>query len=135
MEQKQSAVTSAVAPDKGWSWGAFMFGIPFLIAIKQYKMLWWFLLSLVPIVNVVFYVVFAIYMGLHGHELAAKSTHFGNEHEYRGFIKAIDHSGRILFFVVLIGLALFALLAIVGVLHFFTWGFLRNGSAPFMPRY
>ncbi len=133
MGQKQSAVTSAVAPDKGWSWGAFMFGIPFLIAIKKYKMLWWFLLSLVPIVNVIFYIVFAIYLGLHGHELAAKSAHFGNEHEYNGFMKGIDHAGRILFFIVLIGIVVIGVLSLIGLGGFFTWSFMRGG-APLMPR-
>ncbi len=134
MEQEHTS-SSAAAPSTSWSWGAFMFGIPFLIAIKKYKMLWWFLFSLIPIVNIVFYVVFAIYLGLHGHELASKSPHFENKHEYNGFMKAIDHSGKIIFFVALVGLAVLALFSIIGVLHFFTWGVIRDGSTSLMPRY
>ncbi|MBI5732670.1 hypothetical protein HY967_01785 [Candidatus Jorgensenbacteria bacterium] len=96
-----------------WSWGAFMFDIPFLIAIKKYVWLLFYLLAFVPIVNAIFLIIFKIVMGMKGAALAAQSPQFTNQDEYNGFMRALDHAGKITFFglivvfVLIIGLVLF----------------------------
>ncbi len=102
MEETKKEIVAA----PGWSWGAFLFGAAFLVAIKKYKMLLWYLLYLVPVVNFFFWIVFMIYLGVNGHKLAARSHHFENQHEYHGFMKALDHSGKIMFFAVIVLLVL-----------------------------
>lgn len=105
----------------GWSWGAFMFDIPFLVGIKKYTYLFWYLLALVPFVNVIFFIVFKIYMGAKGRALAAVSPQFENETEFRGFMKAFDHAGKILFTVTVAIIAILLLvLAFFGVVGIFT---------------
>ncbi len=119
-ETKKGGITAA----PGWSWGAFLFGAPFLIAIKKYHMLWWYLLYLVPVVNFFFWIVFMIYLGIKGHEMAATSRHFENQHEYNGFIKAVDHAGKILTIVAIVIIAaglIFGFTALIGsVFHIFS---------------
>lgn len=101
--------TSAITPKQGWSWGGFAFNAAFLIGAKRYKLLWWFLLALIPIVNVVFWIVMVIYLGMNGYKIAAEGTQFANQSEYDGYMKGLDHSGRICFFAFLI----IAVLAII----------------------
>lgn len=116
----------------GWSWGAFMLELPFLIAIKRYMMLFWYLLLLIPFVNVVFIVAFKIYMGVKGRAMAATSTQFGNESEFRGFMNGFDHAGKILFIVVVVALAITLLLGIFGIISFLTLSSrMHGGLSPF----
>jgi len=116
----------------GWSWGAFMFDIPFLVGIKKYAYLFWYFLALVPIVNIVFIIVFKIWMGVRGRALAAVSPQFENETEFHGFMKALDHAGEVLFVVAIIVLAIVLVLAVFGAFNFL--GFMRGihgGSSVF----
>jgi hypothetical protein len=107
---------AGIVPKPGWSWGAFLFNAYYLVAVKRYKLLWWYLLMLVPFVNVIFAIVFAIYIGLHGHEIGASGTQFANQSEYDGFTKAIDHAGKIFFII-------FLILAVLWVIFFLSFGF------------
>jgi len=98
-----------------------LFGAAFLVAIKKYKMLWWYLLYIVPVINVIFGVVFSVYLGVQGHKMAARSRHFENQHEYRGFMKGIDHAGKIMFFAVIalvaVGIVFGFTAALGGIFH------------------
>lgn len=91
--------------NEGWSWGAFMFDPVFLIAIKKYKMLWWYLLMFVPFVNLIFFIAFKIYLGIKGKAIASTGVYL-NEGERGGFMKGLDHAGKISFFAWLIITAL-----------------------------
>lgn len=122
MSDGETKRRETIVSDEGWSWGAFMFDVPFLIAIKKYKMLWWFLLALIPFVNAAFYIIFKIYMGSHGRALAAQSSHFTNQHEYNGFMKAMDHAGKVLFFIFIAGLCIMLFFMIIGAVSFLTIG-------------
>ena len=103
-----------------WSWGAVMLDVPFLIAIKKYTWLFWYLLAFVPFVNLVFFTGFKIYMGMKGKALLKESTQFANEDERNGFIKALDHAGKILFFAGIIALGIGLILMATGALTMFT---------------
>ncbi len=90
-----------------WSWGSFMFNPIVIISSKRYKMLFWYLLAVVPLVNLFFWLVFGIYMGMKGRSIVASSAAFANDDERRGFLKGLDHAGFILFIVSVVFLALF----------------------------
>lgn len=108
----------------GWSWGTFLFSAPFLVGIKKYRMLWWYLLALVPFVNVVFWVVFMVYLGVKGHDIAAKSPQFSHQAEYDGFFKVFDHAGKILVVVAVILVIVFIAFGFTAVAgRFFFGGF------------
>ena len=101
---------------QGWSWGAFLFNASFLIGVKRYKMLWWYLLALIPFVNFIFLLAYSIYLGVKGHEIGANGAQFANQSEYDGFMKGVDHAGKIMFFVslaigVVVGIIFIALIA------------------------
>jgi predicted PurR-regulated permease PerM len=105
-----------IVPKAGWSWGGLMFNVAFLVGAKRYKLLWWYLLGLVPFVNVIFGLVFAIYLGANGHKIAAEGTQFANQSEYDGYTKGLDHAGKVFFFAALIILALVvALFVTIGI--------------------
>jgi hypothetical protein len=78
----------------------------------------------VPVVNFFFWIIFMIYLGMNGHKLAAQSRHFENQYEYHGFMKALDHSGKIMFFVAIALIALGFVLGFAGAVgsafHAFT---------------
>jgi hypothetical protein len=90
----------------GWSWGAFMFGPAYLIAVKKYMYLLWYLLMLLPIINFIAMIGLPIYWGLKGTELAKDSTMFKNEDERSGFLRAINHAGFISFLIAIAGIVL-----------------------------
>ncbi len=81
-----------------WSWGSFMFNPIVILGTKRYYMLFWYLLAFVPILNLFFWIIFGIYMGLNGREMIMKSTAFGSDDERRGFLKGIEHPGFVTFF-------------------------------------
>ena len=113
---------------EGWSWGAFLFAAPFLVGIKKYKMLWWYLLAFVPLVNIAFFIAFMVYLGMKGYDLAAKSPQFSYQAEYDGFFKVFDHAGKVLVGVAVVCMALFAIFgitALVGRFLFSPFGFHR----------
>ena len=82
---------------KEWSWGAFMFDFIFIIATKKYIYLLLFLLYLIPFVNFLAMIGIRIFLGTQGRRIAAESPMFSNKDECRGFMKAIDHAGYIIF--------------------------------------
>lgn len=92
-----------------------MFNAAFLIGAKRYKLLWWFILALVPLANIVFWIVMIIYLGMKGHELAAGGTQFANQSEYDGYVKGQDHAGKIFFFLFLVLAVVGIVLAILGI--------------------
>lgn len=98
-----------------WSWGAFMLDVPFLIAIKKYTLLLWYLLAFIPFVNFLFFIGFKIYIGTKGRALAAESDQFANEDERNGFMKAFDHAGKILFFSAIAIFGIMIILMLAGV--------------------
>lgn len=119
----------------GWSWGAFMFGPMFLIAVRKYKQLWLYAIPLLfplllgllvvgqsmygdsspggiygavlPIIIVsigiaiLFFIALPIYFGIKGRMLAAESRTFSNKDQYVGFMKVMDHAGKVGFFLTL----------------------------------
>ena len=100
----------------GWSWGGFMFNFLFAIAIRRYLYLLWLLALVIPIVNFFVILGLMIYFGLKGRAMAAESKTFSNRDQYIGFMKGIDHAGRILFFfyAVIFTLILVGVMAAVG---------------------
>ncbi len=121
-EKEEKETGGKIVATEGWSWGAFLFGVPFLVGIKKYKMLWWLLLALVPFVNVVFWIAFIIYLGLKGHELEARSPQFSNQDEYDGFFKVFDHAGKILTIAVIVISVIFLLFGFSVTLNNFFFG-------------
>ena len=116
-------VPAAAAPssgynDSGWSWGGFAFNWVFAIALRKYVYLFGLVLLFIPLVNFVAMLGFAIYFGMKGRELAASSTTFSSDEQRLGFMKGIDHAGKVvvLFYVILavIGIAAAILLASLG---------------------
>lgn len=97
----------------GWSWGGFMFHIYFAACIKRYWYLLWMIALVVPYVSGIITFGLMIYFGVKGRELAAGSPVFKSKQQYIGFMKGIDHAGKVIFFVFFIGLGG---LAIVGIL-------------------
>jgi hypothetical protein len=85
--------------DSGWSWGGFMFQWAFAVAIKKYILLVLFVLMFIPFVNIVAWFGIAIFFGLKGREYARQSDMFTNKDQYLGFMKAVDHAGKIFFYV------------------------------------
>lgn len=106
---------NGIVPKQGWSWGAFALNAYFLIAVKRYKFLWWFLLAVIPFVNIVFWIVFLIYLGIKGHEIGAGGTQFANQSEYDGYMKGTDHAGKVAFFIGLAAAVLAIIFVIVGI--------------------
>lgn len=99
-----------------------MFDVPFLIAIKKYTWILWYLLAFIPIVNFVFLIVFKLYMGSKGRSLATTSDHFTNKDELNGFMKGLDHAGKITFFAGLIVLGTLLIFSLLGITSFMRWG-------------
>ncbi len=110
-------VPAAIVPKEGWSWGAFIFHLPFLIAVKRYALMWWYLLALVPGVNLIFIIAFAIYLGTTGHRLGAEGGQFSSQAEYEGYFKGVDHAGKIIFFATVF-LAACAIIIVIGGMSF-----------------
>ena len=107
-EAAEPQAASDAYAQPGWSWGAFMNGPLFLIGIRKYVYLLLYLLYLIPFVNFIAWIGIMIFMGVKGRELAAESKTFTSREQYVGFMKAIDHAGKVIFFftVALIALAL-----------------------------
>lgn len=129
VEAEDAAATTQPAPaaSGGWSWGAFIMDVPFLIAIKKYTYLWFYLLLLIPIVNLFAILGIKIYLGMKGREMAMTSKTFASKDEYNGFMKGFDWAGKVLFFV---SLAIFALGLIGGLVGAFAMGEMFNVMSP-----
>lgn len=101
-----------------------MFDVPFLIAARKYAYLWFYLLFLIPIVNLFAILAIKIYLGIKGREIARTSKTFASEEEFLGFMKGFDWAGKVLFFV---GLTVFVL----GLIATFAFGAAVADFAPF----
>ncbi len=113
-----STSTSTSTPESsGWSWGAFMTDPIFLIGLKKYKKLWWYLLGVVPFLGPIFLIGFKIYLGNKGREISTTTT-FLSEDERRGFMKGLDHAGKVTFFAALISIGVIIVLLILGISFF-----------------
>lgn len=98
---EEGVKTTDTYDDSGWSWGGCMLNWTFVLAIKKYKLLFLMLLLFVPVVNAFVGIGVPIFLGLKGREYARESGMFANKDQYLGFMKAVDHAGKILFYVVL----------------------------------
>lgn len=96
-----------------WSWGAFMLGPAFLIGTKQYWYLFLYLAYFIPLLNFLLIFCIAVFLGLKGRQLAYESTMFDNDEQVEGFLKAIDHAGKIMFILSII-------LFVIGIIFFIT---------------
>jgi len=93
------AAVSAQSGSSSWSWAGFMFDPIVIVGTRNYKMLFWYLLMLIPFVNIIFLIVFKVYMGMHARMVVSESKAFANKDEAAGFQKALDHAGLIFFYV------------------------------------
>lgn len=91
----------------GWSWGACMLSMYFVVGIRKYSYLWLYLLFFVPFVNIFAMLGIMIFFGMKGREMAATSVTFTSRDQYVGFMKAIDHAGKVFFFLTVGMIALF----------------------------
>lgn len=78
-----------------------MAGPMFLLGIHRYTYVLAYLVGLVPLVGPLAIFTFTVFLGVKGREMAMASPVFTNRDQYVGFMKAIDHGGKIMFFVTL----------------------------------
>jgi glycopeptide antibiotics resistance protein len=100
----------------GWSWGGFMEAPILLIASRRYVYLLLYVLLFVPFVNVFAWLGISVFFGLKGREIAAESKTFTSREQYVGFMKGIDHAGKMLFYATLIVAVIAIVLALTGVM-------------------
>jgi hypothetical protein len=117
-QESSGGASAQVIPeykDSGWSWGAFALNWMFVIATRNYVYLFLLLLMLVPFVNFLVMIGFAIYMGINGREMARKSKTFANHEQYLGFMKGLDHVSKVVayFYVVLLGLFIVGIIVVI----------------------
>lgn len=123
----------------GWSWGAFMLGPTFLIAVKKYVYLLFYLVYFIPFLNVFALLGIAIFLGIKGRELTYASSMFEKQDEANGFIKAVDHAGKIMFVVSIIFFIIMIIFFIIGFSSIFSnlpgMGNHNQFNKPYMPSY
>ena len=116
----------------GWSWGGFMFSPAVIFASRRYVWLLLYLLMIIPLINIIGWLIPMIVLGIKGRDLIMASHTFANQDEAPGFMKGIDHAGKIVFWItlILIGLGLiFALVMGFGFLSLLGgWGAMMNGD-------
>jgi len=107
--------------DEGWSWGGFSFNFFFAIATRDYVYLFLLIGLLIPGLNAIVMIASMVFFGIKGREIAQKSRTFANKDEYLGFMKGVDHAGKIVAFIyiglILVSLFLIALLFSVFMGH------------------
>ena len=108
----QSGGATSQPYNQGWSWGGFMLDFVLIIGAKRYAFLWLFILYFIPLVNILAMIGIKIYLGLNGRRIVAESEAFANDDEKRGFLKGLDHAGKIFFFIFLALMAIYALVFI-----------------------
>lgn len=105
---QQNSNPEAGADEAGWSWGAFVLDVPFLLATQNYAYFLIFALAIVPFVNLVFpiiYLGFKVFLGLKGRGMAQNGV-FQSAQERAGFMRGIDWAGKVMFYAALIIFAL-----------------------------
>ena len=116
--------------DKKWSWGGLMFEQILIIASKRYWYLLLYLLMFIPLVNIIAIAAIKLYFGYKGRSFVKASNAFSNEDEYRGFMKGVDHAGKIVFYIALVILVIALVgVAIAGVAFFSKFG---GGFGPYL---
>ncbi len=117
-----------VAARSNWSWGGFMFDPVIILGTRNYMMLFFYLLAFVPFVNLIFWLVWKIYMGLNAHRIVNESSAFANQDERNGFMRGLDHAGWIMFIVSLVAIGIaFAVAMSVGL------ALMRSSNINYMP--
>lgn len=100
--------------DEGWSWGAFMLNWKFAIALREYKYLYLLILLFIPLVNFAVIIGMMIYFGINGREIAQKSKTFANHDQYLGFMKGMDHLGKVLAYImIVVGVGILILVSVL----------------------
>jgi hypothetical protein len=101
-------VKSSEYKDEGWSWGGFAFNWIFLVAVRKYTYLFFLLLMPIPLINIIALLGMMIFAGTQGRELARESRTFANHEQYLGFMKGVDHAGKViaLFYLIAIGIGI-----------------------------
>lgn len=99
----------------GWSWGAFLFNVMFAAGLRKYWFLLFLLLYWIPFIGGLCSLGVMIYFGVKGREMAAESKVFANKDQYVGFMKGVDHAGKVYlwFFIILIPIAVIGILSSV----------------------
>lgn len=88
-----------IVAKQGWSWGGAVFSPYFIVGARRHALLWWYLFAFVPFLNIVFWVAVFFYFGSKGHQVAANGAQFANQSEYDGYVKGLDHAGKIFFWI------------------------------------
>ena len=121
----------------GWSWGGFMFSPPVIFASRRYIWLLLYLLMIIPFINIIGWLIPMIVLGIKGRDLIMTSHTFANQDEARGFMKGIDHAGKIMFWITLILLGLGLIFALVMGFGFLSllggWGAMINNGGNVAP--
>lgn len=94
----------------GWSWGAFMGGPLFILGIRRYEYAWAYLVGFIPFIGPFAILAFMVFLGVKGREMAMTSQTFSNRDQYVGFMKVIDHGGKLVFLFTLAAVLLFMVL-------------------------
>jgi len=117
-----------------WSWAGFIFnwlyllshnitgyGIGFLVA--------WVVLSFVPFLNFIAYLVIMIFSGIKGHEIVWGSGFYRNADEFVAAHRPLNAMGKIAFIVAIILIILFVILyAVIGAAMLAAFKFLGLGG-------
>ena len=98
--------------DSGWSWGAFVFNWAFALAVRKYWYLLLIFLMFIPLINIFAMIGVMVFFGVKGRDMAKGSTTFSNEEQRIGFMKGIDHAGKIVAIIWLIGFVVGGILAV-----------------------
>lgn len=89
-----------------------MFGPVVILATRKYVYLLLYLLMFVPLVNIVAGLGISILMGIKAQSFVDSSSTFASPEERLGFMKGIDHAGKMMFIIGLIALGVVLAIAI-----------------------
>lgn len=84
----------------------------FAIGLRKYWYLLLILVGMIPLVGGLASIGAMIFFGIKGREMAAASSVFTNRDQYIGFMKGIDHAGKVIFYATLIFIVLMLALVI-----------------------
>ena len=97
-----------------WKWGAFMMPFQFGIGTKAYMTL----LIFVPFLNIIWPFV----CGAKGEEWAYVAGCFINDDEFKGAMRTWNRSGKVMFIIFIVGIALY-LFTLIGAISIFANAF------------